>query len=71
MLMTRAEVDGRLVDVRVGGEAVTELGGFSSRQGETVLDAEGGALLPGLHDHHVHLLSMAAAAESVRTGHRR
>ena len=24
------------------------------------MDGEGGALLPGLHDHHVHLLALAA-----------
>src|SRR5207244_11249825 len=37
-------------------------------QGLDVLDARGGALLPGLHDHHIHLLALAAAAQSVRVG---
>ncbi len=32
---------------------------------DEVIECGGGALLPGLHDHHLHLLSMAAAAESV------
>ena len=30
-----------------------------------VVDGRGGALLPGLHDHHLHLLATAAAARSV------
>ena len=35
---------------------------------DVVIDAGGGALLPGLHDHHVHLLAMAAARASVDVG---
>lgn len=33
-----------------------------------VVDAGGGALLPGLWDHHLHLAAMAAAENSVRVG---
>ncbi|MFD4196839.1 amidohydrolase family protein [Amycolatopsis thermoflava] len=68
MLITRAEVEGRLVDVRVRGERVAELGDLRPEPGEEVVEARGGALLPGLHDHHLHLLSLAAAASSVRCG---
>jgi predicted amidohydrolase YtcJ len=32
---------------------------------DVVIDADGGALLPGLHDHHVHLMALAAWRESV------
>jgi predicted amidohydrolase YtcJ len=28
---------------------------------ESVLDAGGGEILPGLHDHHIHLFAAAAA----------
>ncbi|HEX2485312.1 MAG TPA: amidohydrolase family protein [Myxococcota bacterium] len=35
---------------------------------ESFVDARGGALLPGLHDHHLHLFSLAAALESVACG---
>ena len=35
---------------------------------EEVIDAGGGALLPGLHDHHIHLMAFAAARHSVRLG---
>jgi predicted amidohydrolase YtcJ len=33
-----------------------------------VIDAGGAALLPGLHDHHIHLLALAAARRSVPCG---
>jgi predicted amidohydrolase YtcJ len=65
-----AEVDGRRVDVRIEGGSVFEIvptGGALSGGGD-VIDAHGGALLPGLHDHHVHLLAMAAAHGSVAVG---
>lgn len=35
---------------------------------DVVVDARGGALLPGLHDHHVHLMAMAAARASLDVG---
>ncbi|HEY4460697.1 MAG TPA: amidohydrolase family protein [Pseudonocardiaceae bacterium] len=68
MLIRRAEVGKRLVDVRVAGEHVTEIGALRPRRGEIELDAAGGALLPGLHDHHLHLLSLARASTSLRCG---
>jgi predicted amidohydrolase YtcJ len=36
--------------------------------GEEIIEAAGGAVLPGLHDHHVHLRALAAAAGSVMVG---
>ena len=36
--------------------------------GEEEIDADGCALLPGLHDHHVHLRALAAAQASVQVG---
>ncbi|RZV51201.1 MAG: hydrolase [Pseudomonadales bacterium] len=35
---------------------------------DTVIHASGGLLLPGLHDHHIHLLSLAASLNSVHCG---
>jgi len=56
-------------DVRISGGLVTDLGqGLRRIPGEDELDAAGGALLPGLHDHHVHLLALAAARDSVAAG---
>ena len=60
---------GRTLDVRVVGERIAELGvGLPVADGEQVLDADGGALLPGLHDAHVHLLALAAVRRSVLCG---
>jgi predicted amidohydrolase YtcJ len=70
-LFRRAELAGRRVaDVRVSDGFVTEVSADPLRAGpgETVVDAAGGALLPGLHDHHIHLMSLAAAASSVHVG---
>ncbi|HVW42126.1 MAG TPA: amidohydrolase family protein [Amycolatopsis sp.] len=68
MIVLGAQVEGRVVDVRIGDERIAEIGRLRPRPGETVVEARGGALLPGLHDHHIHVLSLAAAAGSVRCG---
>jgi predicted amidohydrolase YtcJ len=69
MLIQRAvTLDGVAVDVRLG-DCIDEVADtLTPRPGEDVLDAAGGTVLPGLHDHHVHLYSAAAAAESIRVG---
>ncbi len=60
----------RLADVLLASGRIVEISADPLRPcpGETVINADGGALLPGLHDHHVHLLSLAASASSVRVG---
>ncbi len=70
MLIERAEVEGRSARcVRIAGERIVEVAReLAPRPGEERLDAAGGALLPGLHDHHLHLLALAAAGRSVRCG---
>jgi predicted amidohydrolase YtcJ len=68
LLIRRAELDDRTADIRVRAGTVTEIGKLRPWAAETVIDARGGALLPGLHDHHLHLLSLAAADTSVRCG---
>jgi predicted amidohydrolase YtcJ len=69
MLIHRAALlDGRTVDIRVGAQ-IDEIGdGLVSREGEGVLYAGGGTVLPGLHDHHVHLRSAASALDSFYVG---
>jgi predicted amidohydrolase YtcJ len=60
---------GSPVHVRLSGEAITEVGPSLNRSpGEEELDAGGGQLLPGLHDHHVHLRAAAAALDSIGVG---
>jgi predicted amidohydrolase YtcJ len=70
VLIQRAEIDGASpIDVRIAGPRILELGaGLAARPGEPLLDAAGGALLPGLHDHHLHLFALAASLASVRCG---
>jgi predicted amidohydrolase YtcJ len=70
VLITRAEVEGRApLDVRLEGGRIAALGrDLAPAPGEERLDAAGGALLPGLHDHHLHLFALAAAGTSVRCG---
>ncbi|BBY06628.1 amidohydrolase family protein [Mycobacterium noviomagense] len=69
MLIQRATtLDGTAVDVRVGTQIEEVDVHLTPRHGEAVFDAAGGTVLPGLHDHHVHLYSAAAAEDSVRVG---
>jgi predicted amidohydrolase YtcJ len=70
LLLRGAEVHGRApVDVRISGGLVTEIGHrLSPCAREEVIDARGGALIPGLCDHHLHLHAMAAASASVQCG---
>jgi predicted amidohydrolase YtcJ len=56
---------GRRTDVRCAHGTVLQLGALSRLPGEQVLDGGGAALSVGLADHHLHLLAMAAAADSL------
>jgi predicted amidohydrolase YtcJ len=59
-----------VLDVRVTGGVIDDVApGLSRIPGDDeVIDAEGAALLPGLHDHHIHLRALAAARASVPVG---
>ncbi len=72
MLIAGAEIEGRApLDLRIAGGRIVEIGtGLRSGPGEPRIDARGGALLPGLHDHHIHLLALAQSRRSVRCGPR-
>ena len=66
-----ADVDGRILDVSWRDGVVVDVRPWSSQPisaDAQVLDASGGALIPGLHDHHIHLLALAAARQSVEVG---
>lgn len=66
MLIRNAEIDGSLCDVRLGNGRILEIGtGLTS---DVIFEAKGGALLPGLHDHHIHLNASAAAMNSAKCG---
>ena len=71
MIITDATLPGcsGRVDVRCDEGLITEVGpALQPRTDERVIAAGGGALLPGLHDHHIHLFALAAAHNSVHCG---
>ncbi|MCX2931872.1 amidohydrolase family protein [Mycobacterium sp. CVI_P3] len=69
MLIQRTHLlDGRVADVRVSSHIEQVADALTPRPAETVLDAAGGTVIPGLHDHHVHLRAAAAALDSVQIG---
>ncbi len=69
-MIVDAEIDGRPgIRVRIEDDRVDAIApNLSARAGERVFDARGGALLPGLHDHHIHLQATARAATSIDCG---
>jgi len=66
LLIRNAEIDGAagqdvwIADGRIGETS----SGFQGAAEE--IDAKGGALIPGLIDHHVHLLATAALVDTLR-----
>lgn len=68
VMLRDVEVAGRVLDVLVEGGRIRKIGpcGRLTAAGDAeVVQGRGGALLPGLHDHHLHLLSLAATRRSV------
>lgn len=56
-------------DVRISGDVITAIASrLAPLPAEVAVDARGGALLPGLQDHHIHLSALAAALRSLRCG---
>jgi predicted amidohydrolase YtcJ len=71
MLIQRATLlDGTVVDIRTDHHVLDVSDRLTPVKGEHVLDAAHGTVIPGLHDHHVHLHSAAAALTSVSVGPR-
>ncbi|WP_319447525.1 MULTISPECIES: amidohydrolase family protein [unclassified Mycobacterium] len=71
MLIQRATLlDGTVVDIRTDHHILDVSDRLTPVKGERVLDAAHGTVIPGLHDHHVHLHSAAAALTSVPVGPR-
>ena len=70
VLLRGAEIPGLGVsDLRLDAGTIVDIGpGLEIRGAEEVIDARGGAVIPGLHDHHLHLRALAAAADSVKAG---
>jgi predicted amidohydrolase YtcJ len=55
-------------DVRVAEGRVDGIGRLRPGRGDAFVAGAGRALLPGLHDHHCHVLATAAASASVQCG---
>jgi predicted amidohydrolase YtcJ len=68
-VVRRARLGSRQTDLRIEGERIAAIGADLRRgPGDGEIDARGGEILPGLHDHHLHLLALAAAGQSVPVG---
>lgn len=66
LVLRDVELEGTRTAVEVHDGTVVRIGDdVVHRAGALEIDGHGGALLPGLHDHHLHLLSMAARTASV------
>ena len=69
MLIVNAEIWGvGCADLRLENGYISEIGKSLQKNGTSIIDANHAALLPGLHDHHMHLLSTAASLRSVFCG---
>ena len=64
--LRNVEVDGAQRDVEICDRAITRVEvATAHRIGPDEIDGAGGALIPGLHDHHIHLFALAAARQSI------
>lgn len=69
MLIRRATLpDGHVADIRAEDRIREIANRIEPLPSEQLLDAAGGAVLPGLHDHHLHLRAIAAALDSLTAG---
>lgn len=55
-------------DVRIANKTIQAVGNLVPSAVDQILDAGGCLLVPGLHDHHMHLTSFAASLNSVQCG---
>lgn len=71
-MLRDVEVGGRRVDVGCADGSITSVAATGSGQNDdadtVVLEGGGGAVLPGLHDHHIHLLATDAVDRSIAVG---
>lgn len=58
----------QITNVRIERSLIQALGDEAPKAGDLIIDAAGNLLLPGLHDHHTHLIAYAASLVSVHCG---
>jgi predicted amidohydrolase YtcJ len=69
LVLREVVVEGRLVDVRLSGGLIAEIDRrLEARPGDDEVGGGRGALIPGLHDHHIHLVALAFAERSPFVG---
>jgi predicted amidohydrolase YtcJ len=69
LVIRNAEVDGVSgIDVSISDGRITAVGAELPVASADMIDVRGGVVIPGLHDHHLHLHAMAADAASVSCG---
>ncbi|OMC37020.1 amidohydrolase [Mycobacterium sp. GA-1841] len=69
MLIRRATLlDGRVTDIRLGDTIAAVAESLPPKPDEHVVDAAFATVIPGLHDHHLHVHSAAAEQDSIRVG---
>jgi len=69
MLILGAELEGGdRGDVRIERDKIVAIGALQPNESEPVFEAHGGLLLPGLHDHHIHVAALAASLTSIACG---
>ena len=68
LVITNVTLHEGIRDVAVANGQISEIGVGLPTTGAEVIEGRGGALIPGLHDHHIHLHALASARNSVRCG---
>lgn len=69
LLIANAEVNGLAgQDVLIRDGRIATIGESLLSESADFINARGGALLPGLRDHHIHLAALAAARDSLQCG---
>jgi len=69
LLLRAAELEGAILDVTLRDGRIAAIAPhLAAEPGTAIVEAAGNALIPGLHDHHIHLNAAAAARASVRCG---
>ena len=64
MLIKNAEINGDIVDLSCT-QTVSHIAADINSPHELIIDARGCAVLPGLHDHHLHFFALVAARTSI------
>ena len=69
LLLRNVLLNDQLIDIRCRADMVADVApNLPIGLNDLIVDAKGGSILPGLHDHHIHLLSLAAQNRSVICG---